>query len=374
MNSFIAEPKVKFHLDEEKNLQFTLSNVNVSIANAIRRTILSDIPMVVFKTTPYEENKSNFITNTSRLNNEILKQRLSCIPIHIENIEIDNLDDYIVEINVSNDTESVIYVTTNDFKVINIKENKEMDERSRKIIFPPWVSSEGMEHYIEFARLRPRISETIPGEKLHLTCSFSYATAKENSMYNCVSVSSYGMTPDTSKQQEYLRQLKQEEKDETKHKMLEKNWLLLEGQRVVTENSFDFIIQTIGVYSNKVIVNKACLVIIQKLENVIREIEINMDIIKVSENTLANSYDIILENEDYTIGKVIEYILYSRLFEGENKMLNFCGFKKQHPHQDFSVVRIAFIDSIEKEQIKEIIIDNIKESIKIFQIIYKKFI
>jgi hypothetical protein len=109
------------------------------------------------------------------------------------------------------------------------------------------------------------------------------------------------MTPDTSKQQEYLRQLKQEEKDETKHKMLEKNWLLLEGQRVVTENSFDFIIQTIGVYSNKVIVNKACLVIIQKLENVIREIEVNMDIIKVSENTLANSYDIILENEDYFI-------------------------------------------------------------------------
>jgi DNA-directed RNA polymerase alpha subunit len=88
MNSFIIEPKVRFHLDEEKNLQFTLSNVNVSIANAIRRTILSDIPMVVFKTTPYEENKSNFITNTTRLNNEILKQRLSCIPIHITDPDI----------------------------------------------------------------------------------------------------------------------------------------------------------------------------------------------------------------------------------------------------------------------------------------------
>jgi DNA-directed RNA polymerase subunit L len=42
-----------------------------------------------------------------------------------------------------------------------------------------------------------------------------------------------------------------------------------------------------------------------------------MDIIKVSENTLANSYDIILENEDYTIGKVIEYALYFNLFESE---------------------------------------------------------
>ena len=54
---------------------FTLSGVNVSIANAIRRTILSDIPTVVFKTSPYEECKANIITNTTRLNNEILKQR-----------------------------------------------------------------------------------------------------------------------------------------------------------------------------------------------------------------------------------------------------------------------------------------------------------
>ena len=37
-------------------LSFTLSGVNVSLANAIRRTILSDIPILVFKTTPYEEN------------------------------------------------------------------------------------------------------------------------------------------------------------------------------------------------------------------------------------------------------------------------------------------------------------------------------
>ena len=370
----MIEPKVRIHLDEEKILQFTLSNVNVSIANAIRRTILSDIPMVVFKTTPYEENKSNFIINTTRLNNEILKQRLSCIPIYIENLEIENLDDYIVVVNVSNETESMLYVTTQDFKIIHVKDNKEMDEQSRKVVFPPWVSSDGIEHYIEFVRLRPKISETIPGEKLYFTCTLSYATAKENSMYNCVSVSSYGMTPDTRKQQQHLAELKKEEKDESKHQFLEKNWLLLEGQRVVIENSFDFIIQTVGVYSNKSIVHKACLGIIQKLENVIKELEINIDLIKTSENTLANSYDIILENEDYTIGKVIEYILYSRLFEGEQKILNFCGFKKQHPHHDFSIVRIAFIENIEKEQIKGILIDKIRESIQIFQFIQKKFI
>jgi DNA-directed RNA polymerase alpha subunit len=65
-------------------LLFTLSGVNVSLANAIRRTILSDIPLIVFRTSPHEQNKANIILNTTRLNNEILKQRLSCIPIHIK--------------------------------------------------------------------------------------------------------------------------------------------------------------------------------------------------------------------------------------------------------------------------------------------------
>ena len=63
-------------------LTFTLTGINVSIANGLRRTILSDLPTLAFKTFPDSENKANITTNTSRFNNEILKQRLACIPIH----------------------------------------------------------------------------------------------------------------------------------------------------------------------------------------------------------------------------------------------------------------------------------------------------
>ena len=72
-------------LKQEKNgiLSFTIENVNVSFVNAIRRTILSDIPTLAFNCFPHDKNDANFIKNTTRLNNEILKQRLQCIPIHI---------------------------------------------------------------------------------------------------------------------------------------------------------------------------------------------------------------------------------------------------------------------------------------------------
>ena len=77
-------------------LTFTIENIDVGYVNGLRRTILSDIPVVVFKTTPHDENKATIITNTSRLNNEIIKQRLSCIPICIKDLGFD-LKNYILE-------------------------------------------------------------------------------------------------------------------------------------------------------------------------------------------------------------------------------------------------------------------------------------
>ena len=102
---------------ENNILTFTINNINVSYANAIRRVTLSNIPIVVFRTSPHEKNDADFIINTSRLNNEILKQRLSCIPIHFIQSAEWSLDEYIMEVDVKNDTDSAIYVTSKDFKI-----------------------------------------------------------------------------------------------------------------------------------------------------------------------------------------------------------------------------------------------------------------
>jgi hypothetical protein len=42
-------------VDENGEFKFTLENANVSLANAIRRVILANIPIIVFRTTPYEK-------------------------------------------------------------------------------------------------------------------------------------------------------------------------------------------------------------------------------------------------------------------------------------------------------------------------------
>ena len=53
-----------------------------------------------------------------------------------------------------------------------------------------------------------------------------------------------------------------------------------------------------------------------------------------------------LKNEDYTLGKVIEFYLYQNNFIGD-KSVSFCGFRKPHPHSTDSLIRIAFHNPIE---------------------------
>jgi hypothetical protein len=73
-NEFTANPRVEILSNpKDDELKFTLSEVNVSIANALRRIILSEIPIVVFRVSPSDKNKCSVIANTCGLNNEIIK-------------------------------------------------------------------------------------------------------------------------------------------------------------------------------------------------------------------------------------------------------------------------------------------------------------
>jgi len=184
--------------ENEGELYFTLKGVNASIANALRRVITSDIPIYVFKTTPYEENQSTFHVNTTRMNNELIKQRLSCIPIHIKLSDKDfPFQEYELEVKKKNDTNQTIYITTADFKVKNKKSGKYITSSEIKRMFPPNLITGD---YIDFVRLRSKLSEEIPGEELNLTCNFSIGTAKEDGMFNIISTCSYAFTPNKAEQ------------------------------------------------------------------------------------------------------------------------------------------------------------------------------
>lgn len=343
MASKISEVK-----EENGKLTFTISGIDVSYVNSIRRTILTDIPIVVFKTFPYEENKATISINTTRFNNEVIKQRLSCIPICVKNVENFPIKNYIMELDVDNKTDTTMIVTTKDFKIKDLSSNNYLDNAEIKKIFPPFIPPNGNgEYYIDFLRLRPKLSEEIPGERIKMSCEMVIGTAREDSMFNVTGTCSYGDTPDYDKMAEQLEIRKQKWKDEDKTeseiKFEAENWKLLEGLRYVKKNSFDFIIESIGIYDNEELLVKSCDILINKLKLLNTQLEEDTINIYASDNTLENCYDIVLENEDYTIGNMLNYELY-KTFYNDLRILNYVGFKKMHPHDDDSILRVSFDD------------------------------
>jgi hypothetical protein len=260
-------PIIKNTMEENDVLTFTLANTNVCFSNALRRTILSDIDVCCILSEFHETNQINIEINTGRLHNEILKHRLSCIPVHVDTDMEKFCEENMLEINCENNESVLRYVTTENFKVKNKITGEYVEGRN---IFPP---NKYTKDYIDFSRLRPKISDTIPGESLKLTAEFSIGNAALNSMYNVVSKCAYSNTVDMKKVDEKWKLLyvdfKAKELSEDAINFEKKNYYLLDAQRSYIPDSFDFIIQGIDIFDNRQICQFACLKLIKKFQYVI---------------------------------------------------------------------------------------------------------
>ena len=349
---------VKDHLKDE--ITFTLKNVDTRVANSLRRTILSDIECVVFKTFPDEANQCKITTNKSLFHNEIVKQRLSCIPItRHAGLKLDDTIEMVLS--VKNESNVVRVVTTEDFKLRRIRDpsddaasddsKSDPSEEDVRATFPPKII-DGKKYYITFLRLRPQISDTILGEEIALTCKFKVGTAKESGMFNVVSKCSYVFTPDVLTSNRVWMEKEKETKGGTReeNKLEETNWKLLDAKRYFIPNSFDFTIRGIGIYSPNMIVKLACQTIIKQLKALQTHSE-NAYIITDNDTTMTNSKDYILVNGDYTIGKILECQFYEGMFP--NKLVQYVSFFKKHPHDDEGVLRVTFTSPTEIATMQE---------------------
>lgn len=338
------------NLEEENNLlTFTIEKINVSYINAIRRILLANIPIIVFKTFPYNENKVSIEINKSRLNNELIKQRLSCIPIHINDIDNFSYEDYEVELDKKNESNDIIYTTTEDFKIKNIKLNKYLTSADVKKIFPP---NSITNDYIDILRLRPKINNNFC-EEIKLKAKLTVSNAEEDGAFNVVSLATYGNTPDPVeikkqwdiKEKELLKTNNEEEIQEIKI-----DWLLIEGKKYFINNSFDFKLQSIGIYNNIQLMYLSCKILIKKLFLVLEDLKNDLNLINEISDYLENCFEIIIQNEDYTVGKIIENYFYEYHFINK-KTISYISFVKKHPHDKNSIIKISYKYMINKDEI-----------------------
>ena len=366
-------PVLKDFLDEDDIFQFQISNVDVCFVNAIRRTILSDIDVccIEFDSNEEDNKKINITVNTGRLHNEILKHRLSCIPIYIKD-DIKSIisterskkskslvlspmekfcEENILEIDCHNDSDTSIFVTTKDFRIKNIISGDYLDSKQ---YFPP---NRLTNDYIDFSRLRGKMCDTIPGESLKLTALFSISNANKNSTHNVVSICSYSNTLDKNKIKTKWNLLETDMKAKglTEESIVfeKTNFYHLDANRCFIENSFEFKIQSICLLTNREILTLAVYKLCNKFYHFLDFLETDKVTVLLSDSIISFCYDVQLYEEDYTFGKILEYLLYHNYYK--SKILSYCGFKKFHPHDTKSVIRLAFTCQPEPKYLEQIL-------------------
>ncbi len=363
--------------NEDGVFSFEILNVDVSIVNSLRRTLMTHIKMLVFRGFPHMENQLIFHKNKTKFNNEYLKQRIECIPIHEpnENNFQTIVDKYSIRLRVVNNDNSMRICTTNDFEIIS-KETEKPIPKSKELVetlFPQHKITKG---YIPICVLMPKFSETDEPEEIDATFHFSIGEVYDiernyrNECWNAVSKCTYyNKQNDKRVQAELIKKPEHEKRD----------FELLDAQRLFIPNHFVFKMQTNGVFSHNELILKASRYIIERFSDILFhlykktsiELEENYSFDKkpfsLHKSTKINTmYEMQINHDDYTIGKLIENHLHS-LF---GKDIYYIAFKKDHPHS--TLCRIEF--SYRNEVNEEIIIQNIRTVCEYVISIYEKII
>jgi DNA-directed RNA polymerase subunit L len=316
-------------------LDFKLSgpNINYIIANTIRRTIFSDIPIYAFNEFKFEKNSSVF-------NNTYLKLRLRHLPIwgientvefidynikstepdlddnpeednndNIDNIElniektlnISNLKQFTMYVNAKNKTNNIMTVTTNNAKFY-------YDEKQ---IESPYKT------HIPIVKLQP-------DQEIIFSAITKIGCEHEDAMYGAACIAGY---------------------------------------KQINENEFDFYIESRGQINEKRIMYIAMINIERKIRNFLKMLEEdNLNKVKSEEDKLQGL--IIVNNEDHTLGNLISRGLQL------HPSISFAGYNLPHPLSK----KVHFHYKLEKaDNIREIIKQVVEYYSNIFSQIKKQF-
>lgn len=338
-------------------LEFTMKSVDVSVANSIRRTLLNDIEIPVMKGFPHAESNIQIAKNTTRMNNEILKSRLGCIPIFFQHLPRDQIENLQVVLKGKNNGSEVIYLTTESIRVRDRKTNTFLDDATVKKMFPPCPTTD---MYIDILRLHPSVmnydvdpnsvtgdmSSAPQGEEVDLTADLAFGTAAETAMFNVTSTCAYAYTPDPAKLAEAWKFEQQKNKDTDYH-----DWAYINKHIHTIPNSFDFVIETVGQYSNEELIVRACQILKKNLDDTVASLSDGTRI-QPSSQIGENTYDVTIK-DTYTLGKLFERELFRIFYRPKDTILTFCGFLKNHPNDDTSTLRLTFAQPKEQDFIVE---------------------
>jgi DNA-directed RNA polymerase alpha subunit/DNA-directed RNA polymerase subunit L len=311
----------------------------LEVANALRRAILAEVPTLAAKYDPYHVldptlNDIIIKKNTTSLHDQILGQRISLIPIHMDTsgISAHRRSDLLFKIDAKNDGHEPINVTTHDITCIDTDGSPLSREQLDKLLPPDTITGD---HPI-IARLK---------HEHVFVCEFNVrrGIAREHAGFACVSKCAYAYEVDdkealqglnakiagTGADKEALAELKH------RHETIDR-FRYHVSDATGEPSSFLFSVDSeCGMHPMEIV-----RVALETLANMVSMIP---ESFKVVESTKSGGYLVEILDADHTIGNLYQAFS-DRTF---SKRLSSIGYYVPHPHVRTVRVKLGFTDAEE---------------------------
>ena len=361
------------------NASFRLEKTNITVANAIRRCILSHTPSVAFRTEPSDKSDVVVHVNTSSLPMEMIVHRIGMLPIRANPVEF-NPELYEFRLDVENKTSKSMDVCASDIEVWKRNPDAPLEEpikQNTTDFFPPDPVTGDTAIIVE---LGPQWNPSAKNQRLSFTAKASVSIGAENSRWSPVSVCAYGYTLDPSPEKiqavktnwlrntkkiyvregmtkeelaklaENTKAVKWEDLDGDKQGALTREFNTMEIARCYKTdelgdpNDFTFTIESVGIQPIPAIVQSG----LAALEAMVKQYS-NLDTTMADNVTLVvgdtrfPSIDVNFKEEGHTLGNLLETVLIEDHVAGtEEPKINYAGYKVPHPLRKEMFVRIGF--------------------------------
>ena len=312
---------------------FEINNIDLAIINGIRRVILTDIPIagIIGEKLENDDPTVDILINNGALHNEIIIHRIGLIPICLKEEEIDDYkdDSICIELNVKNTTNKTLDVLTSDITATRETATRNMVNITKEELATIFPANNISGNHILITRLRT-------GEHLHFKAKVVKRTGRDNASFNPVSLSNFSYIQDP-KEADKKTNILDKERSYYKNKY---------GDAVRFKFDIESINHNIG---PKYLVSKSLDIIIGKLELLRRELN-NTDAatkVKIQQfQDIAGTYEFIIEDEDDTLGNIIQSHIHNHFIRENNKYKDkisctYIGYICPHPLKSLMILRIS---------------------------------
>ena len=355
---------------------FTLDGTSTTVANTLRRCILSETRSVGFRADLTNAANPGIIIrkNTSVIFNEMLAHRLTLLPLGV--VRIDEFDPtrYECVLKVRNDKQStdfsggLLHVTAGDFTILEKQADGAMEDIGPvpvKSMFPPDPITGNTSLLVT---LRPQWNTEQPPEEIDLTAIPVIGRGRDNMGFCPVSQCSFENTLDTDpvRQEQFFTEWLASFKKITDRTTIppevvethRQEWSTMAIQRcfVIDDRgeptSFRFTVESVGVRPVKDIVAEGIKSVINlvtpytNMETPMEELGMKAQ----SSDSRMNGLDVLFDGQEHTLGNLLQTIITDMYMKAADSPITFIGYKIRHPLHRVMTLRFGFKVDGDSEQ------------------------